>query len=101
MFLLSRVMPAGEGLCSSPSRGSLKDTAPSATRFRNGGASVDDAAATPCSPIDQFHRLHASGCFVLPNPWDVGTALYLQHLGFAALATTSAGFAFTRGLPDT
>lgn len=45
--------------------------------------------------------MHESGCFVLPNPWDVGTAVYLQHLGFAALATTSAGFAFARGLPDT
>jgi hypothetical protein len=40
------------------------------------------------------------GCFVLPNPWDVGTALHLAHLGFQALATTSAGFAFSRGLPD-
>jgi len=47
-----------------------------------------------------FRALHESGCFVLPNPWDAGTALYLQHLGFKALATTSAGFAFTRGLPD-
>jgi 2-methylisocitrate lyase-like PEP mutase family enzyme len=48
-----------------------------------------------------FRRLHESGCFVLPNPWDVGTARYLQHLGFPALATTSGGFAFSRGLPDT
>lgn len=47
-----------------------------------------------------FRQLHASGCFVIPNPWDVGTALYLRHLGFKALATTSAGFAFSRGLPD-
>ncbi len=52
------------------------------------------------SAIDRFRELHASGCFVLPNPWDVGTALYLQHLGFQALATTSSGFAFSRGLPD-
>jgi len=37
---------------------------------------------------------------VLPNPWDVGTAAYLEHLGFDALATTSAGFAFSQGLPD-
>lgn len=37
----------------------------------------------------------------MPNPWDIGTAVYLQHLGFTALATTSAGFAFSRGLPDT
>jgi 2-methylisocitrate lyase-like PEP mutase family enzyme len=44
--------------------------------------------------------LHQSGCFAIPNPWDVGTARYLQRLGFRALATTSAGFAFSRGLPD-
>ncbi|HEY8041133.1 MAG TPA: isocitrate lyase/phosphoenolpyruvate mutase family protein, partial [Polyangiaceae bacterium] len=47
-----------------------------------------------------FRRLHESGCFVLPNPWDAGTARYLQGLGFQALATTSAGFAFSQGLPD-
>lgn len=48
----------------------------------------------------EFHRLHQSGCFVLPNPWDVGTARYLQSLNFKALATTSAGFAFAQGYPD-
>jgi 2-methylisocitrate lyase-like PEP mutase family enzyme len=47
-----------------------------------------------------FRALHENGCFVIPNPWDVGSARYLQHLGFAALATTSAGFAFSQGLPD-
>src|SRR5881398_1423053 len=47
-----------------------------------------------------FRQLHEHGCFVLPNPWDIGSARYLQHLGFKALATSSAGFAFTRGLPD-
>src|ERR1700678_333365 len=47
-----------------------------------------------------FRKLHESGCFVIPNPWDVGTARYLRHLGFKALATTSAGFAFSHGLPD-
>jgi 2-methylisocitrate lyase-like PEP mutase family enzyme len=47
-----------------------------------------------------FRKLHESGCFVIPNPWDFGTARYLRHLGFQALATTSAGFAFSRGLPD-
>jgi 2-methylisocitrate lyase-like PEP mutase family enzyme len=52
------------------------------------------------SAVESFRALHASGCFVLPNPWDVGTAIYLHHLGFKALATTSAGFAFSRGLPD-
>ena len=54
--------------------------------------------------IDQkraaFRKLHESGCFALPNPWDIGTAKYLQHLGFKAIATTSAGFAFSRGLSD-
>jgi 2-methylisocitrate lyase-like PEP mutase family enzyme len=48
----------------------------------------------------KFRKMHESGCFVLPNPWDIGTATYLQHLGFEALATTSAGFAFSRGKPD-
>jgi 2-methylisocitrate lyase-like PEP mutase family enzyme len=47
-----------------------------------------------------FRALHERGCFVIPNPWDVGSARYLQHLGFAALATTSAGFAFSQGRPD-
>src|SRR5678816_2710085 len=47
-----------------------------------------------------FRALHERGCFVIPNPWDVGSARYLQHLGFPALATTSAGFAFSQGLPD-
>ena len=52
------------------------------------------------SAIASFRELHKSGCFVLPNPWDIGSAIYLEHLGFKALATTSAGFAFTRGLQD-
>jgi 2-methylisocitrate lyase-like PEP mutase family enzyme len=47
-----------------------------------------------------FRRLHESGCFVIPNPWDIGTTRYLQNMGFKALATTSAGFAWSRGLAD-
>jgi 2-methylisocitrate lyase-like PEP mutase family enzyme len=47
-----------------------------------------------------FRELHQSGCFVIPNPWDVGTARYLQHLGFKALATTSGGFAVSKGYAD-
>ena len=47
-----------------------------------------------------FHRLHESGCFVIPNPWDVGSARYLQGLGFKALATTSSGFAWSHGHRD-
>lgn len=56
----------------------------------------------PLAPhVAAFRALHDSGCFVLPNPWDVGTAVSLASLGFAALATTSAGYAFARGKPDT
>ncbi|WP_348268572.1 isocitrate lyase/phosphoenolpyruvate mutase family protein [Edaphobacter paludis] len=47
-----------------------------------------------------FRKLHESGCFLLPNPWDVGSARYLRSLGFKALASTSAGFAFSTGRPD-
>ena len=47
-----------------------------------------------------FRELHRGGCFAIPNPWDIGSARYLQHLDFKAIATTSAGFAFSRGLPD-
>ncbi len=47
-----------------------------------------------------FRTLHEAGCFVIPNPWDIGSARLLQQLGFPALATTSAGFAFSQGLPD-
>jgi 2-methylisocitrate lyase-like PEP mutase family enzyme len=47
-----------------------------------------------------FRTLHESGCFVIPNPWDIGSARYLQHLGFKAIASTSAGFAFAQGCPD-
>jgi methylisocitrate lyase len=48
----------------------------------------------------QFHALHREGCFVIPNPWDVGSARLLASLGFPALATTSSGFAWTLGRPD-
>jgi 2-methylisocitrate lyase-like PEP mutase family enzyme len=47
-----------------------------------------------------FRQLHQSGCFVLPNPWDVGSARFLEHLGFVALASTSTGFAWTQGRAD-
>jgi 2-methylisocitrate lyase-like PEP mutase family enzyme len=55
---------------------------------------------SPAEKRATFRKLHAQGCFVIPNPWDVGSARYLQGLGFKALATTSAGFAFTQGLAD-
>src|SRR6185295_11611331 len=56
--------------------------------------------STQTALVAQSRALHESGCFVLPNPWDIGTAIYLERLGFSALATTSAGFAFSRSKPD-
>ena len=57
-------------------------------------------AGTPAEKRAAFGALHESGCFVIPNPWDVGSAIALQALGFKALASTSAGFAWSRGAPD-
>ena len=50
--------------------------------------------------VEAFRSLHTDGCFVMPNPWDVGTAVALERMGFEALATTSAGFAWSVGRPD-
>lgn len=61
---------------------------------------ADDQNASLSQRRATFRALHESGCFIIPNPWDRGTALYLASLGFKALATTSAGYAFARGLPD-
>jgi 2-methylisocitrate lyase-like PEP mutase family enzyme len=55
---------------------------------------------SPAEKRATFRKLHTQGCFVIPNPWDVGSARYLQGLGYKALASTSAGFAFTQGLAD-
>ena len=55
---------------------------------------------TPTERYEAFQRLHQSGCFVIPNPWDAGSARALEGLGFKALATTSSGFAWSRGRPD-
>ena len=51
--------------------------------------------------VTDFRQLHSAGCFVMPNPWDVGSARALERLGFTALATTSAGLAWTLGVADT
>jgi methylisocitrate lyase len=56
---------------------------------------------TPADKRAAFRKLHESGCFIIPNPFDVGSAKALQHLGFKALASTSAGFAWTTGKADT
>ena len=61
---------------------------------------MEKEALTQAALVHRFRALHASGCFLLPNPWDRGTARALEQLGFAALATTSAGFAFSRGQVD-
>ncbi len=50
--------------------------------------------------VSRFHELHQSGCFVIPNPWDLGSARTLARLGFPALATTSSGFAWSLGRRD-
>ena len=50
--------------------------------------------------VEQFRALHKSGCFVIPNPWDVAGATMLTSLGFKALATTSAGYAFSKSRKD-
>ncbi len=50
--------------------------------------------------IKVFRKLHETGCFIVPNPWDAGSAKFLESIGFKALATTSAGFGFSRGKPD-
>ena len=54
----------------------------------------------PSDAVRTFRKLHESGCFVIPNPWDVGSARLLAQLGFPALATTSSGFAWSLGRPD-
>ena len=59
-----------------------------------------DTHRTAADKRRAFRELHASGCFVIPNPWDVGSARFLQGLGFKALATTSSGFAWSRGRAD-
>ena len=58
------------------------------------------SASTIAHRRQAFKQLHASGCFVIPNPWDAGGARYLRSLGFKALATTSAGLAWSQGVPD-
>jgi methylisocitrate lyase len=50
--------------------------------------------------VESFRTLHEAGCFVIPNPWDIGSARVLAQLGFPALATTSSGFAWSQGRPD-
>ncbi len=57
-------------------------------------------APTAAEKRAHFRAMHKSGCFVLPNPWDIGSARMFQHVGFQALASTSSGFAWTTGRAD-
>src|SRR5271167_1316025 len=61
---------------------------------------MSDLRPTIADKRQTFRKLHEAGCFVIPNPWNVGTARYLQSLGFKALATTSSGDAHAQGFPD-
>jgi len=61
---------------------------------------MNQSKSTVADKRGTFRKLHESGCFVIPNPWNVGSARYLQGLGFKALATTSSGFAHALGYAD-
>src|SRR3979409_830997 len=63
-------------------------------------ASMPSARASAAEKRKTFRELHKPGCFVIPNPWNVGSARYLQGLGFKALATTSSGHAHSEGYAD-
>ena len=93
---------SGSSASSLPPAGSIAeaDGRRTAVRLFLYGAAMSSEDRSATSAVAEFRALHESGCFVMPNPWDVGTALYLERLGFKALATTSSGFAFSRGLPD-
>jgi 2-methylisocitrate lyase-like PEP mutase family enzyme len=65
-----------------------------------GSAAYDQLVTDVLDRRARFHALHQSGCFVIPNPWDAGSARLLAGLGFKALATTSSGFAFSSGGVD-
>src|ERR1700688_4807118 len=69
-------------------------------RCRRPAARGGIPVATTSEKRKTFRRMHESGCFVLPNPWDVGSVRYLQGLGFKALASTSSGAAWSLGAPD-
>jgi 2-methylisocitrate lyase-like PEP mutase family enzyme len=67
---------------------------------QTGARDMTDSRPSVADKRRAFRQLHEAGCFVIPNPWDVGSARFLQSLGFKALATTSSGFAWSHGRPD-
>jgi 2-methylisocitrate lyase-like PEP mutase family enzyme len=68
--------------------------------FANWVCAMSQSRPSTADKRKTFRKLHESGCFVIPNPWNVGSARYLQGLGFKALATTSSGFAHSEGYAD-
>jgi 2-methylisocitrate lyase-like PEP mutase family enzyme len=75
-------------------------TAETLSKSDQTNASQEHSMPTTTDKRRAFRELHQTGCFVIPNPWDVGSARYLQHLGFKALASTSSGFAWSQAHPD-
>ena len=73
---------------------------PTPTSFLRRPGAYDATMPTTAQKRATYRALHETGCFLLPNPWDRGSARYLESLGFKALATTSAGFAFSQARPD-
>src|SRR5881275_2361901 len=85
------------------SRNGVRARSPSSRSCPGSARQSSTATARMCfvsSQAERFAELHAGAPFVIPNPWDVGSARVLESLGFPALATTSSGFAFTLGRPD-
>lgn len=80
--------------------GFVKISSENGPAFENAGLLSENMHKNTETKREVFRHLHENGCFAIPNPWDIGTARYLQHMGFKAIATTSAGFAFSRGLSD-
>ena len=68
--------------------------------FAKPGVRMTSSRPSTADKRKTFRKLHEQGCFVIPNPWNVGSALYLQGLGFKALATTSSGYAHAQGYAD-
>ena len=85
-------------LTENPSMGRILDLTLRAARAQDTSVILLGESGTGKEIVARL--LHEAGCFVMPNPWDVGTARILERLGFEALATTSAGFAFSHGVPD-
>src|SRR5262245_39048033 len=89
---------------SRPSRRTIAKVSEGRRTKDQGRRTKDEGRRTTLSNLQErceiFHRLHESGCFVIPNPWNAGSARLLAQFGFKALATTSSGFAWSLGQID-